>query len=455
MLAASEHRVEENSGEGGYDQKPSEQSPANSSLGSKSLPDTATKYTANTTNNMSDVALSTLQSNSNAPALVSDTPAQATGSSLPQAMLPQQPVESPKSQRASPQQSHSRDEKDEIDWAAPLPAYDKAKLRDYNFMEHDWCCAARPEPLPPSAAKALWPGDEALQPNKYGVIAAAWAADGDRKYMEDRHKVAYFEENNGNKNAFRAFFAVFDGHGGPEAADFAAHHMADIMYKHVKAAGDDVETGLIKGFKQTERDVLINSLQTGASDGCTACTVSIIGNTLWVANAGDSRCVLARDGKAVALSTDHRPDVTSERHRIEANGGQIEQRGVTRPSLCCFSSKELKVGSHRLWPGGFSVSRALGNINYKLPCRGRVSSSKILVADPEIIEHRIAPDDQFVIVASDGFWDAVDNEEAVKMVLKHQKSLDVKQIAEKMVAKSYRNGSNDNITVLIAFFTHI
>ena len=63
-----------------------------------------------------------------------------------------------------------------------------------------------------------------------------------------------------------------------------------------------------------------------------------------VANAGDSRCVLARSGKAVALSFDHKPDNETEKRRIEKAGSTITEGRVD---------------------GNLNLSRSLGDLKYK------------------------------------------------------------------------------------------
>lgn len=61
--------------------------------------------------------------------------------------------------------------------------------------------------------------------------------------------------------------------------------------------------------------------------GCTAVVAVVKGNELWVANAGDSRAVLCRNGQAVALSEDHKPQSEAERNRITAAGGFVSDVG--------------------------------------------------------------------------------------------------------------------------------
>lgn len=80
--------------------------------------------------------------------------------------------------------------------------------------------------------------------------------------------------------------------------------------------------------------------------GCTANVILIdhLNNKLIVANAGDSRCVLSRNGTAVPLSFDHKPDNEEEKMRIEKAGSQILEGRVD---------------------GNLNLSRSLGDLKYK------------------------------------------------------------------------------------------
>jgi serine/threonine protein phosphatase PrpC len=78
--------------------------------------------------------------------------------------------------------------------------------------------------------------------------------------------------------------------------------------------------------------------------GCTSVVALVDRNDLWCANAGDSRCVLSRRGKAVAMSFDHKPDDTEERARVERCGGRVQDGRIN-----C----------------GLNLSRALGDFDFK------------------------------------------------------------------------------------------
>lgn len=82
----------------------------------------------------------------------------------------------------------------------------------------------------------------------------------------------------------------------------------------------------------------------GASVGCTANVVLITPTSYIVANAGDSRSVLSRNGKAIDLSKDHKPESPQEEARVKKAGGQISMGRVN---------------------GGLNLTRSFGDFDYK------------------------------------------------------------------------------------------
>lgn len=83
----------------------------------------------------------------------------------------------------------------------------------------------------------------------------------------------------------------------------------------------DPKTAIINAYTSTDKLILENSMQFGPG-GSTAVTAIVIdGKDLWVANIGDSRAVICRNGTAEQLTVDHEPH--SERRKIEKRGGFV------------------------------------------------------------------------------------------------------------------------------------
>eukprot|EP00878_Enallax_costatus_P018467 GHUV01019442.1.p1 GENE.GHUV01019442.1~~GHUV01019442.1.p1 ORF type:complete len:267 (+),score=81.84 GHUV01019442.1:180-980(+) len=166
-----------------------------------------------------------------------------------------------------------------------------------------------------------------------------------------------------------ALYAVFDGHGcghrGSHASQFAADRILKCLISN-KQFPQDIGTALREAILQIEHQYWTayssSAAAADAAGGTTALAAVVWGNTLYVANAGDSRAVLSRRGKALELSRDHKPSDPLEQQRIEACGGFV----CADDRLC----------------GQIGVSRAIGDFNCpeKLkgdPARGRIPAVRL------------------------------------------------------------------------------
>jgi len=131
--------------------------------------------------------------------------------------------------------------------------------------------------------------------------------------------------------------------------------------------------------------------------GCTAVVCCITEQEIAVANAGDSRAVLCRGGKAIPLSQDHKPNDLKEKKRIQAAGGYVELTGA---------------GQYRV-NGNLNLSRALGDLEYKKD-RSRKPEEQIICATPDVLFFdRDTEADEFVVICCDGVWDVKTNQQVV------------------------------------------
>ncbi|KAL6003356.1 hypothetical protein ACLOJK_023579 [Asimina triloba] len=247
---------------------------------------------------------------------------------------------------------------------------------------------------------------------------------GRREAMEDRH-VAVVDLHGDPK---QAFFGVFDGHGGSKAAEFAAEKMEKkIMAEVMKSGGNGIEAAIRNGYLATDLELLKGEVRGGA-----CCVTALIRNgDLVVSNAGDCRAVLSRGGVAVALTDDHRPSREDERDRIHRLGGYVDCiRGVWRLQ------------------GSLAVSRGIGDSHLK----------QWVIAEPETKVLRIKPDCEFLILASDGLWDKVGNQEAVDiaraMHAKADETSSSLSACKNLVDLSVLRGSADDVSVMIIQLEH-
>ncbi|KAH0695239.1 hypothetical protein KY285_022336 [Solanum tuberosum] len=216
-----------------------------------------------------------------------------------------------------------------------------------------------------------------LTGNKNAKFSYGYATfKGKRASMEDYYETSISEVD----GQMVAFFGVFDGHGGSRTALYLKNN----LFKNLSSHPDfikDTKSAIVESFKQTDADYLNEEKGQQKDAGSTASTAVLLGDRLLVANVGDSRVVACRDGSAIPLSIDHKPDRSDERERIEQAGGFIIWAGTWR------------VG------GVLAVSRAFGDKMLK----------PYVVADPEIQEEEI-DGVEFLIVASDGLWNVLSNE---------------------------------------------
>ncbi|XP_025825880.1 probable protein phosphatase 2C 45 isoform X2 [Panicum hallii] len=246
----------------------------------------------------------------------------------------------------------------------------------------------------------------------YGVASSP----GKRASMEDFYE-ARIDDVDGEKVGM---FGVYDGHGGVRAAEYVKQHLFSNLIKHPKFI-TDTKAAIAETYNHTDSEFLKADSSQTRDAGSTASTAIIVGDRLLVANVGDSRAVICKGGQAIAVSRDHKPDQSDERQRIEDAGGFVMWAGTWR------------VG------GVLAVSRAFGDKLLK----------QYVVADPEIKEEVVDSSLEFLILASDGLWDVVTNEEAVAMVKPIQ---DPQEAANKLLQEASKRGSSDNITVVIVRF---
>ncbi|KAL6351623.1 hypothetical protein AAG906_040977 [Vitis piasezkii] len=195
---------------------------------------------------------------------------------------------------------------------------------------------------------------------------------GNKKFMEDAHKIVSCSSGSSNKG----FFGVYDGHGGKMAADFVVENLHTNIFEKLENCAEDAtkEEAVKAGYLKTDEEFL----KQGLSSGACCVTALIEGKEIVISNLGDCRAVLCRGGVAEALTKDHR-------------GGYVE----------------IHRGAWRIH-GVLSVSRSIGDAHLKA----------WVSAEPDTKILHLTPDMQFLVLASDGLWEKVGNQEAVDTVMR-------------------------------------
>ncbi|KAL0314048.1 UNVERIFIED_CONTAM: putative protein phosphatase 2C 32 [Sesamum angustifolium] len=235
---------------------------------------------------------------------------------------------------------------------------------------------------------------------------------GRREVMEDRHAVVL--DISGDPK--QAFFVVIDGHGGHEAADYVAKNLGKNIVNELQGVGgNQIEAALRGGYSATDKEFLAQDVHGGAC----AAGVLLKDGEVHAAHVGDCKVVLSRKGKAITLTNEHRLSREDERERIENSGGFVQcHKGVWRVN------------------GSLAISRAFGDVHLK----------DWIICEPEIVKVGLTSECEFLIVASDGLWDRVSEQEAVDMVV----SMNVRvECCSKLVEISSSRGNRDDITVML------
>ncbi|ELP94165.1 protein phosphatase 1E, putative [Entamoeba invadens IP1] len=233
------------------------------------------------------------------------------------------------------------------------------------------------------------------------------------------------------------FIGVFDGHLGTSAAEFCCFKLYNEVIRckefpvDVKKSLEIAALRCEEGFKEISEAISVNA-------GTTVAVAIITQTNIYAMNVGDTEIVLSCTGQpADVLSEKHCCNVEEEKRRIESAGGKV------------FNFHGWRV------EGVLSVSRSIGDEGLKqyVPCL------------PYVCERKRDGEEEFLVVASDGFWNFINYEETVQIIRKvsllEEKGVDgwgvklpenKKEVARYLVDLAIARKSPDNVTVLVAFF---
>lgn len=250
-----------------------------------------------------------------------------------------------------------------------------------------------------------------------------------RNTMEDVHT---YVENFASRLDW-GYFGVFDGHAGNQASKWCGANLHTDIERHLlEDESKDVREVLNASFVRADEH--INTHLQGNS-GCTA-AVGILRwelpdnlpselidleqhkRMLYTANVGDTRIVLFRNGHSVRLTYDHKASDILEMQRVESAGGLIMKSRVN---------------------GMLAVTRSLGDKFF----------DSLVVGNPFTTSVEITTTDQFLIIACDGLWDVIDDQEACEMI---RDMTDANEAAKKLVRYALENGTTDNVTAMVIMF---
>ncbi|EIN09483.1 protein serine/threonine phosphatase 2C [Punctularia strigosozonata HHB-11173 SS5] len=287
--------------------------------------------------------------------------------------------------------------------------------------------------------------DSAPIPETWLLNAHVSEAQGTRETMEDMHMIIPdFAGVDG-----QGFYAVYDGHGDDVVAKYVVEHLHEMLLHEMTKRPNKP---MARHFRETflEIDSKINRLGISeraavndwAGSGTTAAVAFVRleaadgasakekkgdptragggqrQRVLHCANVGDSRVVLCHGGKAIRLTLDHKPDDPEEKKRILRRNGTVEYG--------------------RIDGGSLNMSRCLGDWPLKRP--GWV------IGVPSVAQRVLGDEDEFLIIACDGLFDFVNDQEAVDAV---RSKADPRDASSKLIELAFERRTNDNVTVMV------
>ncbi|KAG0460768.1 hypothetical protein HPP92_020633 [Vanilla planifolia] len=346
------------------------------------------------------------------------------------------------------------------------------------------CCLPSKQPSSSSNSDSfgrqdglLWCKDFGLHVNGEFSMAVVQA----NSLLEDRCQIESGSLSLLDSGPVGTFVGVYDGHGGPQAAQYVNTH----LFNHIKRFTTEKQSMCVdvikKAIQATEDGFLCLVSEQWPSEPQlaavgTCCLVGIVcGEKIYVSNLGDTRAVLGRLVKstgeilAMQLSDEHNASITSIRHEMQLLHPHDSQIVMLRQNVWRIK-------------GLIQVSRTIGDIYLKKPEFNReplpakfllkeTFKQPILRAEPSISVVTIHPDDQFIIFASDGLWEQLSNQDAVNMVqngprkgiacklvkaalTKAAKQREMRYSDLMKIDKGVRRHFHDDITVIVLFLNH-
>ena len=246
------------------------------------------------------------------------------------------------------------------------------------------------------------------------VLGVAWAQGG-RDYMQDAFSLSL---SCATKEAEVDFFGVFDGHGpnGENMSRFVAYKLCDMVLEEFARPNQSfpqaIETACLMLDRDMESTPELMEDDGQVLGGTTASVVWIKKNEIYSCNIGDSRFILSYNGKAVPVTEDHKPDNDTERMRIVQAGGFVEDGRVN---------------------GILGVARAFGDFMFK-DAKKKKPHEQLVSVLPDVRTVQIDEGIDFLVIASDGIWDMMDNQQVVQFIIaRMNKTMPLNVICEELI----------------------
>ena len=280
-----------------------------------------------------------------------------------------------------------------------------------------------------------------------------------RSYNEDEICVSKLFFNNkdkydiNNKNCCH-FFAIYDGHGGKGCATFLKENLhkfiSEFSFLGMKIGIDMAEEKFLTKKAVNELGKIIDP------SGSCGIMLMIQGKKCIIANIGDSRLIIFKNKEVSFTTTDHKPDSIIEKARIELSGGKLYKIQTLIP---IYQNGSRVNAPWRVNPGQLSVSRTFGDIQAKDEKFG--GNKTAIIALPDITEIELNNNYNFIVMACDGIFDVLKNEElleCIKIVIKEKNITNFKDVnmhqlcgdfANVIIKSALAKDSFDNVSCIV------
>ena len=253
-----------------------------------------------------------------------------------------------------------------------------------------------------------------------------------RNYNEDR--VSIIINMNKPKNFLKkwpkiSFFGIYDGHGGEGCSEF----LRDNLHKYICENDyfpENIPEAIKYGIQKAEYEFLnnyalsVNKEEIVDKSGSCVIILLIVDTNIYIANVGDSRCLLSMDNgkKYITVTHDHKPNSPNEIIRIKNNGGNVYQSQTIINNLeNAFLNGKILIGPYRVIPGRLSVCRTIGDAEAKIKKFG--GNPNVIISTPDIFYYDLKKENlDFFILGCDGIYDQMSNKEILDlawMILKN------------------------------------
>ena len=236
-----------------------------------------------------------------------------------------------------------------------------------------------------------------------------------RNHMEDKGKSI----SNFNHDPNKILFCLFDGHGGDSVSNFLQKNFAKYMKIYIREMEIHClrEIDFDELFKKIDQKLKeLNYYEVGSTASIIYITKIGYKRILYCINIGDTKCILTQNNCSRKISYDDLTNDNYENNRINKGGGLIMNGRVC---------------------GKLMITRAFGDWEQK---------SFGVISSPHITKIEINSDHKYVIMASDGVWDVMDDLEVYSLSLEAENS---KELCNEIINNSLEKGSKDNISCFV------